>query len=283
MNESLKRARARYQSPEVPQELSFAVASALREGERRRARRRAVRRSLGGGLAACACFCLLVNGSPAFAAALSDVPVLGALARIVTVENYQINDREHLIDVRLPALADTGDTDLEQRINTEIRTRIDQVLDEAEARARETRDAFVETGGRAEDFMPIIIDVDYEVKCSNGQYLSFVLTKTETLASAYTEYFIYNLDLSVGRELTLPDLLGPDWKALCDQAVRDGIARSEAQGGVFFAPGEGGFAGVDDEQKFFLSADGDVVLLFEKYEIAPGSMGTLEFPVPLPG
>lgn len=280
MNESLKRARERYQSPEVPQELSFAVAAALREGERRRARRRAVRRSLGGGLAACACFCLLVNGSPAFATALDGVPVLGDLARIVTVENYQINDRDHLIDVRLPALTDTGHTDLEQRINTEIRKRIDQVLDEAEDRAREAREAYVATGGKAEDFMPVIIDVDYEVKCSNEQYLSFLITKTETLASAYTEYYLYNLDLTTGTELTLQDLLGPDWREQCNQAVRAGIARSEEQGGIFFAPGEGGFEGVSDDQKFYLNSDGDVVLLFEKYEIAPGSMGTLEFTVP---
>ena len=279
MNESLNRARARYQSTELPPELSFAVASALREGERRRARRRAIRRSLGGGLAACLCFCLLVNGSPAFAAALADVPVLGQLARIVTVESYQINDRDHLIDVRLPALTDTGDTDLEQRINTEIRKSIDQVLDEAEERARETREAFVATGGKAEDFMPIIIDVDYEVKCSNGQYLSFVITKTETLASAYTEYYLYNLDLTTGTELTLPDLLGPDWREQCDEAVRSGIARSELEGGVFFAPGEGGFKTVSDDQKFFLNADGEVVLLFEKYELAPGYMGAQEFTV----
>ncbi|OUN02130.1 DUF3298 domain-containing protein [Flavonifractor sp. An92] len=279
MNESLNRARARYQSTELPPELSFAVASALREGERRRACRRAIRRSLGGGLAACLCFCLLVNGSPAFAAALADVPVLGQLARIVTVESYQINDRDHLIDVRLPALTDTGDTDLEQRINTEIHKSIDQVLDEAEERAREAREAFVETGGKAEDFMPIIIDVDYEVKCSNGQYLSFVITKTETLASAYTEYYLYNLDLTTGTELTLPDLLGPDWREQCDEAVRNGIAQSELEGGVFFAPGEGGFETVSDDQKFFLNADGDVVLLFEKYELAPGYMGAQEFTV----
>lgn len=279
MNESLNRARARYQSTELPPELSFAVASALREGERRRACRRAIRRSLGGGLAACLCFCLLVNGSPAFAAALADVPVLGQLARIVTVESYQINDRDHLIDVRLPALTDTGDTDLEQRINTEIHKSIDQVLDEAEERAREAREAFVETGGKAEDFMPIIIDVDYEVKCSNGQYLSFVITKTETLASAYTEYYLYNLDLTTGTELTLPDLLGPDWREQCDEAVRNGIAQSELEGGVFFAPGEGGFETVSDDQKFFLNADGEVVLLFEKYELAPGYMGAQEFTV----
>ena len=279
MNHLWEEARRQYRAEPVPEELNFAVASALRSGEKQRRRRRTLRRSLSGGLAACASFVLLVNLSPTFAQAVSAVPVLGDLARVFTVAQYTVEDRDHLIDVRLPALELAGDTDLEQRINTEIRKSIDQVLDEAEERAREAREAFVATVGKAEDFMPIIIDVDYEVKCSNGQYLSFVITKTETLASAYTEYYLYNLDLTTGTELTLPDLLGPDWREQCDEAVRSGIARSELEGGVFFAPGEGGFKTVSDDQKFFLNADGEVVLLFEKYELAPGYMGAQEFTV----
>ena len=279
MNDSLKRARERYESVPVPEELAFTVAAALREGERKRRRRRAVRRSWGAGLAACACFCLLVNGSPAFAAAVADLPVLGQLARIVTVERYQINDREHLIDVRLPALADTGNTALEQRINTEIRTRIQQTLDEAEERAREAREAFVETGGQAEDFIPIMIDVDYEVKCSNGRYLSFVVYQTEIQASSYTQVYTYNLDLATGTDLTLPGLLGSDWKAQCNAAVREGMARRIKEDGAVYFTNSSAFRGVPDDQKFYLDENGDPVVFFEKYEIAPGYMGIQSFPV----
>lgn len=60
--------------------------------------------------------------------------MLGGLARVVTVTEYHIDERERLIDVRLPALELPGDTDLEQRINLAIQTRIDQVLQEAEDR-----------------------------------------------------------------------------------------------------------------------------------------------------
>ena len=130
-------------------------------------------------MAACACFVLLLNTSPAFAQAVDGVPVLGPLARIFTVREFHVDDRDHLIDVRLPALENTGHTDLEQRVNREIQTRIDAVLDEAEQRAREARDAYVATGGEEEDFIPIIISVDYDIKCQNEQNLSFVLTKTE--------------------------------------------------------------------------------------------------------
>ena len=187
MSDAWDRAREAYRRAPVPEELNFTVASALRSGERLRRRRQAIRRSLTGLLAGCACFVLLVNANPTFARAVSAVPVLGGLARVVTVREYTLDTRDQLIDVRLPALDLPENTDLEQRVNTEIRTRIDQVLQQAEDRARAVRDAYVETGGDAEDFIPVVIDVDYDIKCQNGQYLSFLLLETETRAAAYTE------------------------------------------------------------------------------------------------
>ena len=226
---------------------------------------------------------MLINVNPTFAQAVADVPVLGDLARVFTVQQYTVEDRDHLIDVRLPALDLAGDTDLEQRVNTEISTRIDQVLQEAEDRARDTKEAYVATGGNPDDFMPIIISVDYEIKCQNDRYLSFVITKTETLASAYTEYYTYNIDLQAGREITLRDLLGPDYKEIANAAISAEIERrSQDPDNLYFLQGEGGFTSIADDQAFYLDADGTPVVFFEKYEIAPGYMGAQEFRVPLP-
>lgn len=285
MDERWRQAQARYQSTEIPEELGFAVASAIRRGTRQGKRRRAARRGLATTLAACACFVLLVNVNPDFAGAVEQVPILGRLARIVTVDQYRWEDEEHLIEVRLPALENTGNTDLEQRINTEIRTRIDQVIQAAEERARETKQAFVDTGGNPEDFMPIIINVDYEVKCQNEQYLSFIVEKTETLASAYTEFYTYNIDLTTGRELTLRDVLGDEYIELANQAVREGIAqRSQDPDNQYFSmeDGELGFRSIAPDQRFYLNEQGNPVILFEKYEIAPGYMGAQEFEVVRP-
>ena len=267
MPDMWERARVRHESTPVPEELEFAVASALRAGQRRLRGRRALRRSVSGVLGGCACFVLLVNASPAFARAVSDVPVLGGLARVVTVTEYHIDERERLIDVRLPALELPGDTDLEQRINLAIQTRIDQVLQEAEDRARAIRDAYVATGGAEEDFIPVMIDVDYEIKCQNDHYLSFVLTETETRANAYTELYTYNIDLQAGRELTLRDMLGPDYKELANEAVRAGIAAQEAESpdNIYFHGEEGveGFTSIADDQRFYINEAGNPVLIFE--------------------
>ena len=43
----------------------------------------------------------------------------------------------------------------------------------------------------------------------------------------------------------------------------------------------GGFTGVSEDQRFYMNSDGNPVLVFEKYEIAPGSSGELEFEVPI--
>ena len=278
MHPELERARARYQAQETPEELSLAVRAAIREGDRLRKHRRVLRRSLATALASCACFVLLVNGSPSFAQAVYEVPVLGSLARIFTVTEYTINDKERVIDVRLPALENTGHTELEQQINQEISTRIQAVIDAAEARARETKEAYVATGGDPDDYMPVIIDVDYEVKCQNEQYLSFVVTETETRASADTEFYTYNIDLETGKELSLRDLLGPNWMETVNAQVAEQIAeRAQDPDNIYWTEEQGGFQGIEEDQPFYLNADGLPVVVFEKYEIAPGSMGSQEF------
>ena len=282
MNEKWSGARARYEAAPVPEELNFAVAAAVRAGGRERKRRRVVRRSLATLASCCACFVLLVNVSPVFARAVYEMPVLGSLARVVTVTQYAIEDKDHLIDVRLPALENTGNTDLEQRINLEIQTRINGVLAEAEERARQTREAYMATGGVEEDFIPIIISVDYEIKCQNERCLSFILTKTETIASAYTEIYCYNIDLETGKELTLQDVLGPGYREIANAAVRTEIDRRiREEGAGYFDGTDGveGFQSVTDGQLFYINEGGNPVVLFEKYEIAPGYMGTQEFEI----
>ena len=282
MNEKWSGARARYEAAPVPEELNFAVAAPVRAGGRERKRRRVVRRSLATLASCCACFVLLVNVSPVFARAVYEMPVLGSLARVVTVTQYAIEDKNHLIDVRLPALENTGNTDLEQRINLEIQTRINGVLAEAEDRARQTREAYMATGGAEEDFIPIIISVDYEIKCQNERCLSFILTKTETIASAYTEIYCYNIDLETGKELTLQDVLGPGYREIANAAVRTEIDRRiREEGAGYFDDTDGvvGFQSVTDGQLFYINGAGNPVVLFEKYEIAPGYMGTQEFEI----
>ena len=291
MHDAWDRAKARYQDIPIPDELSPTVRAAIRTGSRQSRRRRHWFQGGAMGLAACICFCVLVNSTPAFAAAVADIPVLGALARVVSIEQYMVQDEYQYIRVNMPALENTGNTELEQRVNTEIRTRIEQVLDEAEARAKETQEAYVSTGGKAEDFIPVDVTVDYEIKRSDERYLSFLLTISEVRASSYTQLYDYNIDLTTGKELTLPDLLGPDYQSIIKDTVLAEIDRRTAADPdqLYFvgsAAEESDTAWAEDpfaaDPDFYLSADGKLVVVYGKYTIAPGYMGQPEFIIPLP-
>ena len=143
----------------------------------------------------------------------------------------------------------------------------------------------IATGGDPNEVIPVFIDIDYELKYTSVERISFVVTKTETLANAYSEQYFYNLALPDGRDLQLSDLLGPDFKRIVDAEVERQIAERGKDPDIVFFEGENGFRGIDDRQKFFIDADGQVVVVFAKYEIAPGSMGiqTFKIPAPLPG
>lgn len=291
MHESWEQAKARYEAVPIPDELSATVQAAIRMGSRQSKRRRRWLRGGLAGLAACLCFCVLVNSTPAFAAAVADIPVLGALARVVSVEQYLVQDEYQYIRVDIPALENTGNTELEQRINTEIRTRIDQVLEEAEIRAKETQEAYVATGGSEADFIPVDVTVDYEIKRSDERYLSFLLTVCEVRANAYTQLYAYNIDLTTGKQLTLPDLLGPDYQSIIKDTVLAEIDRRTAadpdqmyfvgaaaeEGDTDWAPDP-----FENDPHFYLNSDGQLVVVYEKYTIAPGYMGEPEFVIPLP-
>ena len=47
----------------------------------------------------------------------------------------------------------------------------------------------------------------------------------------------------------------------------------------YYKDEEGAFTSIRDDQPFYINAQGHVVVVFEKYEIAPGYMGIQEFEV----
>ena len=174
---------------------------------------------------------------------------------------------------------DTGIT--VDEINREILDRCNQYADDAVLRAEEYRTAFLETGGTEEEWAEhkIKITVDYEIKQQNNDYLSFVVRGTENWTTAYSESKYYNLDLRTGEMVTLKDMLGSDYLELANESIKEQIAERQKAGETFFTEEEGGFAGIWEDAKFYINENNRPVIVFEKYEIAPGSSGEIEFEI----
>ena len=229
-------------------------------------------------------FVVIVNLSPSFASSISDIPIIGNMAKVFTIEEYKEEDEQKLINAKIPGIENTGNTELEKRINYEIALKMNEVLEEAEDRAAEYKKAIIETGGKEEDYQPINIQIDYKVGYSSDKIVSFVILKSETLASAYTERYFYNIDIETGKNLNLRDLLGNDYKNIIDETIYKEIEeRSKNPDNMYFVEEEMKFSGIKNEyQNFYINTDGKVVIVFEKYEIAPGYMGAQEFVIDKP-
>lgn len=288
----LETMKERYDQIKIPEELNMRIEQEIeksrkqQEEKRRVGRSRRFKRIIRSVEAAAAIgilFTAALNTNPVFAKEAGELPLIGGLARILTFRSYETEKDDIAVSVEIPTIEMIAeDTGVEvDKINQEILVRCNQYADEALQRAEEYRTAYLETGGTPEEWAEhkIKITVDYEIKQQNNEYLSFVVRGTENWTNAYSESRYYNLDLRTGKMVTLEDMLGGNYVELVNESIRKQIVERENSGEVFFAAEEGGFAGISEDVKFYINEDNRPVIVFEKYEIAPGSSGEIEFEI----
>ena len=281
----LKKAKKAYNSIEIPQELDYVVSRAIHKNKLQKGNN--FRIWIKGATATLATtfalFVVLLNTNESFAKAMEEVPVIGSLAEVFTVREYKEENDTDLIKAKIPSIKNTGNEDLEDRINYEISSKINEVLDEARMRAEEYKEAVLATGGTMEDYIPTKINVDYKITYQDDNIISFVITKSESSASAYQEQYFYNVDIENGKEINFRDVLGEDYKEIVDEEVKKQIKErmEENKDSSYFTEEEGGFSGIEDEyQDFYIDENKKVTVVFQKYEIAPGYMGIQNFEIP---
>ena len=279
---NLEDAKKVYEAIKIPEQLKYMVDRTIaNESKPKRYFSRYIKYTLSAVSCVFIAFVFMINVNPSLATSIAEMPIIGDIARVFTIKEYKEEDSLKLINAKIPAIENTGNTELEKRVNYEITLKMNEVLDEAEKRAAEYKEAIIETGGNEEDYQPINIQIDYKVGYSSSEIVSFVILKSETLASAYTEMYFYNVDIETGKDLNLRDVLGDNYKEIVDETIYKEIEeRSKNPDNMYFTKGEGGFEGIENEyQNFYINEDGKVVIVFEKYEIAPGYMGIQEFEI----
>lgn len=281
----IESAKQNYDAIPIPEELSERILSEIQKSDLRRKhtksfqRRKWLLRSVAAAAAVVILFGVRVNTDTVFAAEMHSIPVLGALAKVLTVHSFHSESEDMSISVEVPGIemisADlAGSTDA---VNQEIYNLCEQYANEATNRALEYKKAFLTTGGTEEEWAAhdIRIQVSYEVKSQSDRYLSVAVLGTENWSSAYSETRYYNFDLATGKVVTLRDLLGENYAEIAEASIRKQIA--EKPNASDYTLDE--WNGVTDTTSFYLNPSGNPVIVLEKYEIGPGSMGTPAFEI----
>lgn len=218
--------------------------------------------------AALALFIAVPNVSPTAAAGMADVPVLGAIVRVVTFRNYVYDDGWHSADVSVPEL---GGGDAAQAVNEQVRAYTDRLI----ARFEETCEEELGKEGYHG------LDVTSTVVTDTDEWFTLRVDAVEIQASGYEFSRFYHIDKVGDRVVTLKDLFREDADyvtALSGEVRRQMEEQMAENAEVSYFPEE--FTAIDPEQNFYWAADGSLVLAFDEYTIAPGSMGMPEFTIP---
>lgn len=271
-----------YRNIDIPDELDAVVNGAILEGKRLNRNNRVISVFKKIGVTAAVfvvSFIALLNVSPTVAHAMYQIPVIGDLCRIVTFREYHFEDDIKYIDAKIPQIENTGKSDLEKRVNLEIQKKINNCITENEEVAKDYYEAFIETGGKPEDFIPVGIMVDYDIKCINEKYASFVISQYETAFKAYNHEFYYNLDLESGRNFTLKDWYGNDYKEIVAESIENTIAGWTDEQKEMLWDDIAIIDLITENTDFYINQDNQIVVVFAQYEAAYGSAGKLEFTI----
>lgn len=285
---NMEEARQKYDSITIPDELSKRVmmeiekAGKLHQRKVVKIRRNLIfKRTAAVAASLAVLFTVGVNSSEAFAKEAARIPVIGSIARVVTFRSYEEKTETAGIAVDIPGIGLISEKlgGLEKEVNEEIYSFCKEYAEQAVEKAEEYREAFLETGGTEEEWAEhdIRIKVWYEVKSQTDSYLSLAVMGNDNWNNADYESKYYNLNLKTGNIIKFEDLYDSLDIQFAEENVRRQIRKREKETGMEFWGDE--WQGIDENTRFYINSAGNPVIVFEKYEIAPGAAGVQEFEI----
>lgn len=226
--------------------------------------------------AAMAAIVIMANASPVTANAMEEIPVLGAIAKVVTFRTFEDANNNYEAKIDIPKVSINEKDNV--KVNRSIEEYANQLIAEYEKQV---------AGDQAGDGHYSVTS-SYDVVTDNDKYLSLRINTTVVMASGAESVKIFTIDKETGNVVSLKDLMKD--KADYITAISDNIKKQmEEQMAAddskmyFYNTGEDSvdeFKQITGDESFYFNANGEIVIAFDEYEVAPGYMGAVEFTIP---
>ena len=267
--ESMEMWKEEYDQIPVPQETRDRIEAGIMRARLEKKRSDRMKNMKRTGVTAAALvltFGIAVNASPVVAQAMDGIPVIGSIARVVTIRNYNESTNNGMMaDISVP------------QIDGNVAANADMDAYAKELISRYEKEVVAQLGQEEGHYA---LESSYEVVSDNDKYVSIRINTVETMASGAEFVKIFTVDKATGQTVSLKDFLNsPEKLEAVSQNIKDQMAEDE--GKVYFTEGEpGGFTGLTGDENFYLNEAGELVIVFGEYEVAPGYMGTVSFTIP---
>ena len=266
-----------YENIEIPEELDRVVRASLLEAKLKQKKKLFVFRSSCIGVAAAAAiFIGSINVSPAFAKSMVNVPILGSIVEVFTVQQLTVDEGTYQADVSTPVITGLDDEDLQTSLNEKYLKENKELFEQFEKEIAELE----ENGGGH-----LGVDAGYEVLTDNDRILSIMRYQVNTVASSSTTMRYDTIDKIDNVLITLPSLFKDDsYIEAINTYIEGEMERQMAADEMisYFTENEygTGYTTIRPDQNFYITDDHKLVISFDKYEVAPGYMGIVTFEIP---
>ena len=282
---NMKLLKEEYQHLHIPEEGRRMMNEKIEQAKldkKRKSLSRRIRFAGGAVAAAMAVIVALPNTNESIAKAMGNIPVIGSIVRVVTFRDYDYKDGNSEAHVSVPNIETDGENsdngDAANQINKDVTDYTQQLIDQFEADAKELYGSEGHKG----------LDVTYDVITDTEDWFTLRVTILETAASGNQYYRFYHIDKKTNSVATLSSLFKDDVDYITPisenikEQMRNNTNKDE--GNTYFLDQEDmpdeNFKAIKAEQNFYFNSNNDLVIVFDEYEVAPGSMGNPEFIIP---
>lgn len=283
MNEKkIYQLKKEYMSIPIPTELEFKVMKSLEEGKKAMNKKIYIRRLITTAASAAiisTAFTVGINTSEVLAQTLSDIPVLGRIVRVLTFKEYKFNEKTYDINIETPAIEGLENKDLQKTLNEkylkENKELYAQFIDEMKSLEENG-------GGHMGVASGYVIKTDTDKILSVGRYV------VNTVGSSSTTFKYDTIDKENEVLITLPSLFKDEsYVDIISNNIKEQMVEQHNadENKIYWVKGVETeltelFDKISKDQAFYISSNGKLVISFDKYEVAPGFMGVIEFEIP---
>ncbi|MEG2786890.1 MAG: DUF3298 domain-containing protein [Romboutsia sp.] len=233
-------------------------------------------------LVAAASLCVVVgaiNINPVFADTLEKIPVIGDVIKIINFSNYEIKDEGYEASIKVPKIEGLDNKELEYKLNKEFESEGKNLYNQYLEEVKGLKEANTSGHKAAESW--------YEVNTDNEDILSLVIYNYEAQGSSNTTRKFYNIDKHNQTILTLEGMFkNDDYIKVISENIKEQMREQmkNDENKYYWVDdkemGDENFKSIKKDQGFYINEKGELIICFDKYEVAPGYMGLVEFTIP---
>lgn len=278
--DKLLKRRIKSEAPDMPVEMSARMDEFVEGLTMRPARRKRSRLRIAAGVALTvfvATFFILPNVNRNIAYAMQEIPFIGEYIRVISIYKKDKENEYNFEHIDIPQLeAESGLEEEIDFINKDIKELTEMAIAEYEKTISDLPDAHMG------------LQIDYEVLTNTDEWFTIKILIYQIAGSGTPQYKYYHIDKAKGKVVSLSELFVDSFNyiSVLSSEIKKQMEQQmlEDENIIYWVYPDNntcsGFYEINADQNFYFNENNELVIVFDKYQVAAGYMGCPEFVIP---